>query len=252
MTKLNNRDEVKALDLAAIFDAAIRGEDTVFTHSDEDTFTFAKQRARTATQRLSDGEGNRFSGRISILTDPTTLTLTYSSKGGSTERAPAARRRVERKEAEVKRTGVVIETRNLVGSTKPLPDGAYSVEDESFVDGQVIYGCQPGCKLSVGPAAAKGDDIKCSYCGRTNESSAIEFGGAVTLDGEEILPTPTIQPLYRFDEGRAVSIGRSLRRKTSRQVREGDIGAAASNAAHKERKARRKKDRASLSRRRSR
>jgi len=245
---LTGRDEVKALPLQTIFENATHGEDTAFTHSDQDTFDFAKRRARTAAQRLLDSAGQRFSRRVRVLTDSATLTITYCRAGGEHAAAPAARRRAERKAAAA--TGVVIETRKLEGGSQPLARGEYHLDDETLKDGEVIYGCQPGCRLSVGPAAAKEDDIRCSHCGRTNASALIEFGGITFEEGQEVLPSPTIQALYRIEGGRAVPIVRGTGRKTRKQVRDGDLGEAITEAAVKARKARAKKGRESLARRR--
>lgn len=248
---LTGRDEVKALPLQTIFEDAARGEDTAFGHSDADTFEFAKRHARTATQRLVGSDGQRFSGRVRVLTDPTALTITYCRTGTAHSAAPAARRRVER-QAAVAKTGVVIKTRKLQGGTKQIRLNEFSYEDTTIVDGEVVYGCQTGCKLSVGPALAKGDDIKCAYCGRTNASSLTEFGGIVYEEGQEVLPDPTVYALHRIEGGRAVRIVHGTGRRTRKQMRDGDLGEAITEAAEKARKARAKKGRDSLARRRGR
>jgi hypothetical protein len=254
MQQLTNRDAVKALPLQTIFADAVRGEDTAFGHSDAETFEFAKRRARTATQRLVDSEGQRFSGRVRVLTDPTTLIITYCQTGASHAAAPAERRRVERKAA-VAKTGVVIPTRKLEGGSKAVGRAAspseYRLEDTTLVEGEIIYGCQPGCGFSVGAEATKGDDIQCAYCGRTNASALKEFGGILYEEGEEVLPDPTIQARYRIEEGGlAVRIVRGTGRKTLKQIRDGDLGDAITEAAEQARKVVAKRGRDSLARRR--
>jgi hypothetical protein len=254
MQQLTGREEVKALPLQTIFEDALRGEDTAFGHSDADTFEFAKRHARTATQRLVDSEGQRFSGRVRVLTDPTALTITYCRTGTAHPAAPAARQRVER-QAAVAPTGVVIKTRKLQGSSKPVGRAVrpneYILEDTTLVVGEIIYGCQPGCGFSVGPVAAKGDDTQCSHCKRTNASALAEFGGILYEEGQEVLPDLTIQAHFQIEEGRrAVRITRGTGRKTLKQVRDGDLGEAITEAAEKARKARAKKGRESLARRR--
>ena len=256
MQQLTGREEVKALPLQTIFEDAMRGEDTAFGHSDAETFEFAKRRARTATQRLVDSEGQRFSGRVRVLTDPSTLIITYCQTGTSHPAAPAARRRVER-QATIAPTGTVIQTRKLEGSSTPVGRAAspseYLLEDTSLVEGEIIYGCQPGCGFSVGAAAAKGDDIQCSYCGRTNASALTEFGGIIQEEGEEVLPEPTIQARYQIEEGRrAVRIRHGTGRKTLKQIRDGDLGDAITEAAEQARKVVAKRGRDSLARRRGR
>lgn len=246
---LTGRAEVKALPLQVIFEDASRGEDTAFGHSDQDTFEFAIRRARTTIQRMG------FGGRVSVLTDKVALTITYARGGSAAARSPLALRRQAERRAERKaatKTGVVIETRNLTGSSKVLARGEYSLDDETVKDGEVVYGCQPGCRLSVGPAAARGDDIRCSYCQRTNASASIEFGGSVTIEGEEIPPTPLIQALYKIEGGKAVRIVRGTGRKTKQQIRDGDLGEAITEAAVTARKVRAKRGRDSLARRRGR
>lgn len=244
---LTGRDEVKALPLQTIFEDAVRGEDTAFGHSDQDTFEFAIRRARTATQRMG------FGGRVRVLTDKVARTITYCRAGGEHAAAPAARRRVERKAAAAA-TGVVIETRKLLGSTQPLARGEFSLDDTTVVDGEIVYGClpHPPSSLSVGPAAAKEDDIRCAHCGRTNATALIEFGGITYEEGQEVLPSPTIQAVYRIEGGRAVRIVRGSGRKTRKQMRDGDLGEAIQEAAVKARKVRAKKGRESLARRRGR
>lgn len=256
---LTGREEVKALPLQTIFEAAVHGEDTAFGHSDADTFEFAKRRARTSTQKLVDGEGQRFSGRVRVLTDPTALTITYCRAGTEHSAAPAARRRVERRVA-VAKTGVVITTRKLLGSSKPVGraphPSEYLLEDTTLVKGEIGYSCQPGCKgFSVGPAAARGDDIQCAHCGRTNASALQEFGGILYVEGEEVLPAPTIQAHFQIEEGgRAVLIrhASATGRKTRKQIRDGDLSDALVEAAEVARKVRAKKGRESLARRRGR
>jgi len=244
--KLTGREEVKALPLQKIFEDAVRGEDTAFGHSDQETFEFAIRRARTASQRMG------FTGKVRVLTDKVALTVTYCRAGGEHVAAPAARRRVERRAAA--KTGVVIETRVLTGNSTPLARGEYHLDDPTLKEGEVVYGClpHPPGSLSVGPAAAKEDDIRCAHCGRTNASALIEFGGITYEEGQEVLPSPTIQAVYRIEGGRAVRIVRGTGRKTRKQVRDGDLGEAIQEAAVKARKARAKKGRESLARRRGR
>jgi len=250
-----SREEVKALPLQTIFEDATRGEDTAFGHSDQDTFEFAIRRARTATQRLVDSTGQRFSGRVRVLTDPTTLTVTYSRAGTEHAAAPAARARIERKVATAK-TGAVIETRNLLGGSKVLGRDRFSLEDETAQVGEGIYSCQPGCKLSIGPAAAKGDDIRCSYCGKTNAEYTADSVGSIPDDAEDARrPTlPTIRLAYHVVEtGIAEAVRVSTgKRKTRKEVRDGDLGDAITVAANKARKETRRKARHSLARRKGR
>ena len=256
MQQLAGREEVKALPLQTIFEDAVRGQDTAFGHVDEETFEFAKRRARTATQRLEDSEGQRFSGRVRVLTDPSTLTITYCQPGTVHPAAPEARRRVERKAA-IAGTGVVIETRKLQGNSKPVGRAThpseYVSDDETIVGGEIIYSCLPSCGFSVGPPAAQGDDIRCSNCKRTNKSALKEFGGVIYEEGQEVLPTPTIQALFQVeDDRRVVRITHATGRKTSKEIREGDLGDAVTEAAAKARKIRAKRERESRARRRGR
>ena len=261
MQQLATREEVKALPLQTLFEDAVRGQDTAFGHADEDTFEFAKRRARTATQKLVDGKGLRFSGRVRVLTDPSTLTITYCQTGTAHPAAPEARRRVERKAA-VAGTGVVIETRKVQGGSKAVGrahrPSEFIMEDETLVKGEIIYGCQPGCAQSVGPVAEPGDDIRCAHCKRTNKSALKEFSAIlrplVDEDGQEVLPAPTIQALFEVeDDLHIVRITQAtIGRKTRKEMREGDLGDAITEAADKARKVRAKRGRDSLARRRGR
>ncbi len=251
MQQLTGREEVKALPLQTIFEDAVRGKDTAFGHSDEETFTFAKRRARTATQRLEDSEGLRFSGRVRVLTDPSTLTITYCQTGTA---HPAVRWRVERKAATAS-TGVVIPTRKLQGSSAPVgrapSPSEYILEDETLVKGEIIYGCQPGCGFSVGLPAAQGDDMACAHCGRTNASARKEFVTSLDEEGQEEQPSPTIQARFLVEEDRrVVRITHDTGQKTRKQIHDGDLGDAIGEAAETARKIRAKRGRDSLARRR--
>lgn len=242
MTMLAGRDDVKALNLCALFEAAVRGEEMTFEHGDQDTFEFAIRHARTATQRLLDSAGECFSGRIRVLTDPARRMVTYCSAG--TRRSPASRQ-AHRREEPVAATGAVIETRRLLGGSKQIGPGIFTIEDSSVVDEEIIYGCQPGCKLSVGLPAARGDDIRCAHCGRTNASAAIEFGNLAIQDDtagdEEDAGQPTIRAYFRIEDGRAIRILRRVRKQqTRKQLHDGDLGEAIQEAAVAARKARAK------------
>ncbi len=261
MQQLTTREEVKALPLQTIFEDAVGGQDTAFGHVDEDTFEFAKRRARTATQKLVDGEGQRFSGRVRVLTDPSTLTITYCQTGTAHPAAPEARRRVERKAAVVG-TGVVIETRKVMGGGKAVDNRAshpseYIMDDETLVKGEIIYGCQPGCAQSVGPAAAPGDDIRCAHCKRTNKTALKEFSAILMPpldeDGQTVPPEPTIKALFEVEADRhIVKIRHGTGKMTRKEMREGDLGDAVTEAAEKARQIRSKRGRESLARRRGR
>lgn len=261
MQQLTGRNAVKALPLQALFEAAVRGQDTVIKLSDEETFEFAKRHARTATQRLVDGEGQRFSGRVRVLTNPSTLTITYCQPGTAHPADPAARRRVERA-AEVAGTGVVIETRKVQGGSKAVDNRAshpneYISDDETLVKGEIIYSCQPGCALSVGPAAAPGDDIRCAHCQRTNKTALEEFSAILMPpldeDGQAEPPAPTIQAIFTVEaERHIVKIRHGTGKMTRKEMRDGDLGDAVTEAAEKARKVRAKRGRDSLARRRGR
>ena len=261
MQQLTGREEVKALPLQTIFEDVVRGQDTAFGHADEETFEFAKRRARTATQRLVDGEGLRFSGRVRVLTNPSTLIITYCQPGTAHPADPVARRRVERK-VEAAGTGVVIETRKVQGGSKAVDNRAshpneYISDDETLVKGEIIYSCQPGCALSVGSAAAPGDDIQCAHCGRTNKSALKEFSAILMPpldeDGQTVPPEPTIQAIFTVEADRhLVKIRHGTGKMTRKEMRDGDLGDAITEAAEKARKVRAKRGRDSLSRRRGR
>jgi len=249
MTKLTGRAEVKALDLSAIFEAAVEGQQTVFTHSDADTFTFAKQRARTATQRLVDSKGQRFSGRISVLTEPTLLLLTYAAKGhGATG---VARTRRARKEVEAsKRTGHTVETQKFEGA-------AEARQTLVVAQGQgAIYFCTADTRSSIGPALAEGDDVRCAWCRETNESSDKIFntGAAIREDGEVIdeAKKPTILMYATIEAGVVVPVAHAVKRQSRRRAQKAELGEHISAAAVKARKERKKKERTSLARRRGR
>lgn len=248
--KLNSRDEVKALDLKALFDAAIEGTASAFECDDQQTFVFATQRARTFAVRMG------YQGRISVLTDKHALTVTYAS--GGARHQVAARQRVERKEAEaIKRTGHTVETRQIVGTSVSAGPDKYRLADPSIQEGEAIYTCHADAgMLSVGPAAAPGDDVRCAHCGRTNESAGKEFasGGTVKDDGQidvDEAPTPTIRLVYMIEDGLAVQVKQS-KRQSRRRAQKAELGEHISAAAIKARKERKKKERTSLARRRGR
>jgi hypothetical protein len=250
MQQLTGREEVKALPLQTIFEDATHGEDTVFGHSDADTFEFAKRHARTATQRLVDSAGQRFSGRVRVLTDPSSLTITYCRAGTDHVAAPAARRRVERMAA--KSSGRMVETRELEPrGSKNVPGGA-KFDDPTLAEGDMLYWCH--CSFyTVGPAYKMGDDIRCAHCQATRLASMAE--DAATDDGEE--SKPTIYPTHVIEGGIAVVLsraaaGRPARRRRRKDVRDGDLGEAITEAAEKVRKTRAKRGRESLARRRGR
>lgn len=261
MQQLTTREEVKALPLQTLFEDAVRGQDTAFGHADEDTFEFAKRRARTATQKLVDGEGQRFSGRVRVLTDPSTLTITYCQTGTAHPAAPEARRRVER-EVAIVGTGVVIETRKVLGGGKAvghaMRPSEFILDDETLVKGEIIYGCQPGCGQSVGPPAEPGDDIRCAHCKRTNKSALKEFSAILMPpldeDGQTVPPTPTIQAYFEVEDDRHIVriTVPTTGRKSRKEMRDGELGDAITEAADKARKVRAKRGRDSLARRRGR
>lgn len=159
--------------------------------------------------------------------------------------------RVEKKDA-TKRTGQTVDLRPFASTgSKQHARGVFTLVDPTAQEGEVIYTCDACSLISIGPAVARGDDIRCGQCRRTNESAIKEFSSGGLADDEDEKPSATIKPAYKIEDGFAVAVSRA-RRKTRKQIREGDLGEAVSTAANRARSARRKKERTSLARRRGR